>query len=75
MSPYLQVEVHCWHRNQLLVDYCRETGVHVTGYSPTGGNPDYSGPRPRGDEVVIEIAEKNGKAINQVDISKLGCIP
>lgn len=40
--------------------------MHVTGYSPTGGNPDYEGARPRGDPIVIDIAKKNGKAINQV---------
>lgn len=60
------MEVHCWHRNQKLVEYCHKTGVHVTGYSPTGGNPDYSGKRPRGDPTVIEIAKKNNKAVNQV---------
>ena len=60
--------MHCWHRNQSIVDYCKKTGVHVTAYSPTGGNPDYEGARPRGDPTVIELAKKNGRAINQVGL-------
>ena len=51
--------------------YCQDQGIVVTGYSPTGGNPDYSGPRPREDELVLEIAKKRGKAINQVSFTFL----
>ena len=40
----------------------------MTAYSPMGGNPDYSGKRPREDPVVIEVADKYGKTVNQVGL-------
>lgn len=62
----LQVEVHCWHRNDRLVEFCRGSGVQITAYSPTGGNPDYSGPRPWDDPTVVELASKYNKTVHQV---------
>lgn len=65
----MQVEVHCWFRNPKLVEYCRQTDVHITAYSPTGGNPDYSGPRPWEDEVVKSIAKKYSRTVQQVPLA------
>lgn len=30
----VQVEVHCHFRNQRVIDWCKQEGIHVTAYAP-----------------------------------------
>ena len=68
----LQVELHPLLRQDELVEFCKEKGIHVTAYSPLG-SPDsapifnrYVAPDLLGDARVGGIAEKLGKDNGQV---------
>lgn len=32
----LQIEVHLYHQEKSIVDYCKRNGITVTAYSPLG---------------------------------------
>ena len=59
----LQVEVHPYWRQNALLSYCAEKGIHVTAYSPLG-SPDSSsmfqrtGPKLMDDPTLGAIASK-----------------
>lgn len=67
-----QVEIHPYHRNEALLQWCLGRGIHVTAFSPLG-SPDSESIFPRKrpsvllkDPVVAEIAESTGKNVGQV---------
>ncbi|KAJ3272441.1 hypothetical protein HDV01_005510 [Terramyces sp. JEL0728] len=62
-----QVELHPYLPQNELVQYCKENGIVMTGYSPLGGKP--SPESIISDSVVAEIAKRNGKTPAQVLIS------
>ncbi|UPQ98615.1 NADP-dependent oxidoreductase [Chloropicon primus] len=63
----LQVEVHPYWRQDSLLTYCQEKGIHVTAYSPLG-SPDSStmfqrkGPKLMDDPVLASVASKLNKS-------------
>ena len=67
-----QVEAHPYFRNDALLAFCQQQGVHVTAYSPLG-SPDSAAimgraagtPGPMQDPVVLRVAEKLGKSAAQ----------
>lgn len=63
-----QVEVHPHWRNQRLLDFCKDKGIHVTAYGPLTSPGNMAGKFPilLKDETVLEIAEKEGKTPAQV---------
>ena len=67
-----QVEAHPYHRNDALLAWCRERGVHLTAYSPLG-SPDSESIFPRKrplrlleDPALGEVAGRLGKDVGQV---------
>lgn len=72
--PRIQVECHPYFRNDALLAYCKENGIHMTAYSPLGGAPENESlvkrklPRLLQDPDVNAIAEKRGKGTAQVTI-------
>jgi len=67
-----QVEVHPYHRNDELLAWCGEHGIHVTAFSPLG-SPDSESIFPRKvpavlmqDPRVKRVAERTGKNVGQV---------
>ncbi|KAK9807822.1 hypothetical protein WJX72_010273 [[Myrmecia] bisecta] len=68
----VQVEIHPYFRNDYLVKFCKEKGIHVTAYSPLG-SPDSSAMYKREnvpwvlqDKEVQAVADKLGKSAGQV---------
>jgi diketogulonate reductase-like aldo/keto reductase len=62
-----QVELHPYLPQNELLQFCKENGIHLTGYSPLGSKP---GPDSvLNDPVVEEIAKKHQKTNAQVLIS------
>mmetsp|Transcript_31407 Transcript_31407/g.88098 ORF Transcript_31407/g.88098 Transcript_31407/m.88098 type:complete len:333 (+) Transcript_31407:217-1215(+) len=67
-----QVEVHPYWRNDKLIQWCKEKGIHVTAYSPLGSPDSESllrrapGPKLLDDPTVGAIAAKLGKSPAQV---------
>ena len=61
-----QVEIHPYWRQERLLTFCEENGVHVTAYSPLG-SPDSAAmfgrdaPALMRDPAVIDVAERAGK--------------
>ena len=68
-----QVEVHPYHRNDALLSFCRERGIHVTAFSPLG-SPDSESIFPRAvpdavlmrDPRVERVAARTGRNVGQV---------
>ena len=50
-----QIEIHPYMQQDRLVDYCRDTGLLVTAYSPLGSR----GNRVLKDPVVVAVAQKH----------------
>lgn len=67
-----QIEMHPYLQMNDLVKYCKEEGIHLTGYSPLGSNDRPEGLKREGsvpilkDETIGKIAEKNGATPAQV---------
>ena len=63
----VQVEVHPYWRQDSLLAYCKDKGIHVTAYSPLG-SPDSStmfqrkGPKLMDDPTLAAIASKLNKS-------------
>uniref|UniRef100_A0A1D1ZZK1 NADP-dependent oxidoreductase domain-containing protein n=1 Tax=Auxenochlorella protothecoides TaxID=3075 RepID=A0A1D1ZZK1_AUXPR len=67
-----QIEAHPYWRNDALLGWCRERGIHVTAFSPLG-SPDSASIFPRKlpldllrDERVLAVAAACGKNAGQV---------
>ncbi|EFJ47366.1 hypothetical protein VOLCADRAFT_92170, partial [Volvox carteri f. nagariensis] len=68
----VQVEAHPYWRNEALLSWCRQRGIHLTAYSPLG-SPDSAAITKRGegvasplkDAVVGEVADKLAKNAGQ----------
>eukprot|EP01026_Neomeris_dumetosa_P068786 TRINITY_DN6752_c0_g1_i2.p2 TRINITY_DN6752_c0_g1~~TRINITY_DN6752_c0_g1_i2.p2 ORF type:complete len:184 (-),score=19.66 TRINITY_DN6752_c0_g1_i2:348-899(-) len=70
-----QIEIHPYLRNEKVINWCRQNGIHVTAYSPLG-SPDSASmlnrleqPVLMENEVVVRIAQKNGKTPGEILIS------
>ncbi|KAI8850396.1 NADP-dependent oxidoreductase domain-containing protein [Chytridium lagenaria] len=61
-----QVELHPYLPQLDLLEYASKNGIHITAYSPLGSGQD---PNLLEDEVVSQIATKNGKSVAQVLIA------
>ena len=63
MKPAVnQVELHPGNPSPKLVAYCKEKGIHVSGYSPLGSTESPL----TGNEVLKKVAEGHGKSEAQV---------
>ena len=51
-----QIEIHPYMQQDRMVNYCRDTGLLVTAYSPLGSH----GNRVLKDPVVVAVAQKHG---------------
>ncbi|MFQ8826139.1 MAG: aldo/keto reductase [Alistipes sp.] len=51
-----QIEIHPYMQQDRMVNYCRDTGLLVTAYSPLGSH----GNRVLEDPVVVAVAQKHG---------------
>ncbi|KAI8850395.1 NADP-dependent oxidoreductase domain-containing protein [Chytridium lagenaria] len=58
-----QVELHPYLPQPELLEYATANGIHITAYSPLGSGQS---PNLLEDEVVSQIATKNGKSVAQV---------
>ncbi|KAF8389655.1 hypothetical protein HHK36_024174 [Tetracentron sinense] len=62
-----QVEVNPLWQQKQLIEYCKEKGIHITGYSPLGANGTKWGDnRIVESQVLEEIAQAKGKTAAQV---------
>jgi diketogulonate reductase-like aldo/keto reductase len=63
----VQVEMNPVWKQRRLRDYCAEKGIHVTAYSPLGGqNWSGEGNAVLDSEVLADIAKARGKSLAQV---------
>jgi diketogulonate reductase-like aldo/keto reductase len=63
----VQVEMNPVWQQRRLREYCAEKGIHVTAYSPLGGqNWSGEGNAVQDSEVLAEIAKARGKSLAQV---------
>lgn len=60
-----QVEIHPYHNQQGLIDYCHRQQLRVTAYSPLGSFGDLE-TKPISDQVVAKIATTHSKTPAQV---------
>lgn len=75
MPAVNQVEVHPYWRNDNVIRWCKEKGIHVTAYSPLG-SPDSASMfrRPKEtplllqDPAVLDVAKAVGKTPGQVEL-------
>ncbi|ERN11175.1 hypothetical protein AMTRI_Chr04g180690 [Amborella trichopoda] len=64
-----QVEMHPQWQQRKMREFCEAKGIHVTAYSPLGGQRDIAGPVAVLDcEVLHEIARAKGKTAAQVSL-------
>jgi hypothetical protein len=62
-----QVELNPVWQQKKLIEFCKEKGIHVTAYSPLGGQSRISKINAvLQSEVLKEIAEARGKSVAQV---------
>ncbi|KAL8532002.1 hypothetical protein ACS0TY_008561 [Phlomoides rotata] len=62
-----QVELNPAWQQKVLMDYCREKGIHITAYSPLGGsNTHFGDNRILESDVLTDIARARGKTTAQV---------
>ena len=67
-----QIEAHPFWRNDRLIEWCAQRGIHVTAYSPLGSPDSESmlrrapGPKLLEDPTVKAVAERVGKSPGQV---------
>ena len=63
--------MHPYHRNERIIEWCKEKNIHVTAYSPLG-SPDSASmfrrttPVLLQDQSVIDVAATTGKNSGQV---------
>eukprot|EP00210_Caulerpa_lentillifera_P001169 g1125.t1 len=68
----VQVEIHPYFRNDALIAWCKEQGIHVTAYSPLGGSPENETlvkkalPKLMENETLEQIANQVSKSKGQV---------
>lgn len=60
-----QVEIHPYHAQPELVEYCQKQQIQVTAYSPLGSFVDLPA-KPMNDGVVIDIAANHQKTPAQI---------
>ncbi|KAI4385850.1 hypothetical protein MLD38_003840 [Melastoma candidum] len=64
-----QVEMNPFWRQERLMEYCKEKGIHVSAYSPLGANGTKWGDnRVVDSDVLGEIARAKGKSSAQVSL-------
>jgi diketogulonate reductase-like aldo/keto reductase len=62
-----QVELNPIWQQKKLIEFCKAKGIHVTAYSPLGGQSRISNINAvLQSEVLKEIAERRGKSVAQV---------
>ncbi|KQJ82855.1 hypothetical protein BRADI_5g11620v3 [Brachypodium distachyon] len=64
-----QVELNpSWQQNR-LIEFCKEKGIHLTAYSPLGGQSRTSNTNAvLHSEILKEIAEARGKSVAQISL-------
>ncbi|KAJ1969734.1 hypothetical protein IWQ62_000436 [Dispira parvispora] len=62
----LQTELHPYHPNWELVEFCQKHGIHVTAGSPLGGT---AGKALRQDPLIVELAQKYRRQPTQILLS------
>lgn len=60
-----QIEAHPYLQQPDLLQWCKDQGIVVTAYSPSGNNI-YGLPKAMDDPVVVEVAKQLGKTPAQV---------
>jgi diketogulonate reductase-like aldo/keto reductase len=66
----LQVELNPSWQQLKLIEFCKDKGIHVTAYSPLGGQ---FRSRVLQSEVLDEIAKARGKSVAQVSTAFSRC--
>lgn len=62
-----QVEMNPAWQQEKLREFCKGKGIHITAYSPLGGQTNPLSPCPVMDSPVLrDIAEAKGKTVAQV---------
>jgi len=61
-----QVELNPSWQQKKLIEFCRDKGIHVTAYSPLGGQTGPSSVLQSG--VLEEIAKARGKSVAQISL-------
>ena len=62
----LQVEIHPFHSNAPIVEWCQAKGIVVTAYSPLGSGAEINGERVIDNAKLKEIAAKYDKSAAQL---------
>ena len=62
----LQVEIHPFHANERLVDFCKSKNIVCTAYSPLGSGVEVGGERVIDNAKLKEIAAKYDKSAAQL---------
>ncbi|XBI56251.1 hypothetical protein VPH35_037883 [Triticum aestivum] len=64
-----QVELNPAWQQKKLIEFCKERGIHVTAYSPLGGQSRTSKINAvLQSEILKEIAEARGKSVAQISL-------
>ncbi|KAJ1704272.1 hypothetical protein LUZ63_004051 [Rhynchospora breviuscula] len=63
-----QVEINPVWQQQQLREFCKEKGIHVTAFSPLGGQGRENGNPVMDSKVLKDIANSHGKTIAQVSL-------
>ncbi|MDP5253069.1 MULTISPECIES: 2,5-didehydrogluconate reductase DkgB [unclassified Vibrio] len=58
-----QVEVHPYHGNHMLIEYCHQHQIHVTGYMPLARGKVLAEP------VIVDLAKKYQRTESQIVIA------
>ena len=61
----LQIEIHPFHQNRAMVDFCRDRGIHITAFSPLALG------RVVGDPDISRIASKRRATPSQIALAYL----
>ena len=61
-----QVEIHPYHKQVALVDFCHKQKIQIVAYSPLGSSERNSAPKPLTDELIGKFAKSHRKTPAQI---------